>query len=52
MKKVLLILIVISMICGCSKDSESTDIVDKNVIATFKQSSAENDVINFPLSCL
>lgn len=47
MKKVLLILIVISMICGCSKDSESTDIVDKNVIATFRQSNADKDITSF-----
>lgn len=47
MKKVLLILIVVSMICGCSKDSETTEIVDENVIATFKQSSAESDVTKF-----
>ena len=47
MKKVLLILIVISMVCSCSKDSEATEIIDENVIATFKQSNAGSDVTKF-----
>lgn len=47
MKKVLLFLTLISMVCSCSKDSEATEIIDENVIATFKQSNAGSDVTKF-----
>lgn len=47
MKKVLLLLAFVSMICSCSKDSDSTEIVDENVIATFRQSNADKDITSF-----